>query len=121
LDSIRFILGDFKLVHAFTVTNIGVSMIGYAQTDKSAYPLVSGITHIVAHINARNADRYDYQILIQGTKKTVQYQVDRHEPMHLKEMAAFLSGKYGPLATLEDGIANLELLRQAMIPGGAAA
>jgi myo-inositol 2-dehydrogenase/D-chiro-inositol 1-dehydrogenase len=118
LDTARFLFGDLYPMAA-NLTRFGL----FGPSDEASSILLRGRDNsdVYVHVNFVNSDDYDYQILVQGTKGTVRCCPDRTEPMHILELKAFLNGNTNDLATLNDGLHNLELLatifRMAQIGG----
>ena len=110
LDTARYLLGDIR-VAASRLTAYGE----LGDSDESASLLLTGPekSDIYVHVNFVNKDDYDYRILVQGSKSTRECRPDRTEPMHLREMEAFLSDDDENLATFDDGLSNLKILSEA--------
>ena len=111
VDTARFVLGDLKFVGSH-VTHFG--MLG--DTDEAATLLFEGENgmHVSTHVNFVNPATYDYTIQIQGDRDTLIVTPDRFEPMHELELRAFLGNVPERLATLDDGILNMELIAGAL-------
>ena len=111
IDTARYVLGDLRFVGSH-VTTFGI----LGETDEAATVLFEGENgmHVSTHVNFINPASYDYSILVQGDKDTVIVTPDRFEPMHEHELRAFLRKDTERLATIEDGIGNLELIGAAL-------
>lgn len=117
LDTARYLLGDLKVVGAH-VSHHG--MLGDAD-EAGSFLLVSETgVHVAVHVNFIHSGTYDYTINIQGEAGSATCEPDRFEPMHLRELEAFFQGNSSMLATLEDGVKNMELLETILAPQGGA-
>jgi len=108
LDTARYLLGDLKVVGVHVS---GHSMFGDA--DEAGSFLLESETgvHVSVHVNFIHSGPYDYTINIQGQTGSLTCQPDRFESMHLQELEAFIGGNTVTLATLDDGLKNMELLQ----------
>ncbi len=86
------------------------------SSDEAATLLFEGENgiHVSTHVNFVNSDSYDYTIIIQGDKGTLVITPDRTESMHEQELLAYLCHGGETLATIEDGICNMELIGAAL-------
>jgi len=117
LDTARYLLGDMN------VTGAHVSQHGMlGDADEAGSFLLKSDTgaHVSVHVNFIHSGSYDYTINVQGRAESVTCQPDRFEPMHLRELEAFFQGNSSVLATLDDGVRNMELLESILAPGNGA-
>lgn len=117
LDTAQYLLGNMRVVGAH-VSHHG--MLGDAD-EAGSFLLESECgAHVSVHVNFIHSGSYDYTINIQGEIESVSCQPDRFEPMHLRELEAFFQGNPTVLATLDDGVKNMELLEGILVPGNGA-
>jgi len=111
LDTLRYLLGEVKVLGA-NLANHG----RLGKSDESACILLrtEQNSSVYVHVNFVNVDAYDYRVLVQGSKGTRECRPDRSEEMHLGELKAFLQDDETVLATFEDGLRNLKLLRDVV-------
>ncbi len=115
LDTARYVLGEMNLVGAH-VSRHGM----FGEADEAGSFLLESEegAHVSVHVNFIHSGAYDYTINVQGAVESVTCHPDRFEPMHLRELEAFLQGSSSALATLEDGVKNMELLEAILVSGG---
>jgi len=111
VDTARYVLGDLTFVGSH-LTHFGI----FGDSDEAATLLFEGEQgmHVSTHVNFINPASYDYSILIQGDKDTLLVTPDRFEPMHEDELRAFLVNDFQRIATIEDGMCNMELIGAAL-------
>jgi predicted dehydrogenase len=111
LDTARYLVGELSVLGA-SITNYG----RFGARDEAASNLLRSKegADVYVHVNFVNSAPYDYRILVQGSKETRECQPDRLEPMHLSELEAFLHDGGDILASIDDGIHNLQLLKEAL-------
>jgi len=114
LDTARYLLGNMRVVGAH-VSHHG--MLGDADEAGSFLLESESGAHVSVHVNFIHSGSYNYTINLQGETESVTCQPDRFEPMHLRELEAFFQGNPTVLATLEDGVNNMELLEGILVPG----
>ncbi len=114
LDTARYLFGDLTLVGVHVSNHRKIS-----DSDEAATFLL--VTreggHISVHVNFINPGSYDYTIVAQGDTGVLYGQPDRFEPMHRVLLEAFFRQDTSVLATLEDGVRNMELLRGVVEEG----
>ena len=111
VDTARYIFGDLRLVGSH-LSHFGL----LGDSEEAATLLFEGRNgiHLSAHVNFINPSAYDYSILVQGDKDSLLVTPDRLEPMHEFELRAFLRHETGRLATIEDGLSNMDLIGSAL-------
>ncbi len=117
LDTARYLLGDLKVVGSH-VSHHG--MVGEADEAGSFLLESEAGAHVSVHVNFIHTGTYDYTINVQGETGSATCEPDRFEPMHLRELEAFFQGHSTRLATLDDGVKNMELLEAILVPQGGA-
>lgn len=113
LDTARYLLGDLQVVGAHVSRH---GMLGDADEAGSFLLESQAGIHVSVHVNFIHSGTYDYTINIQGETGSATCEPDRFEPMHLLELEAFFQGQAHLLATLEDGVRNMELLEAILAP-----
>ena len=107
LDTARRILGDLRVEGAHLGRH---GEFGKEDESASIVLSTSAGSPVLVHVNFVNKSDYDYRILVQGRLGTREVIPNRTEPMHLRELKAFLAGDAGTLASWQDGLDNLGLL-----------
>jgi predicted dehydrogenase len=113
LDTARYLLGNLTVVGAH-VSQHGV----LGEADEAGSFLLESETgvHVSVHVNFIHSGTYDYTINVQGKAGSATCEPDRFESMHLRELEAFFQGNSSMLATLDDGVKNMELLETILAP-----
>ena len=107
LDTARYLLGDLEVTAA---QRTNYELLGHTDEAFSAMLRTVAGADVYIHVNFVNQDDYEYRILIQGSKATMVIEPDRFDLMHRRQLKRFLAGDCHGLATLEDGVRNLELM-----------